>query len=121
MAWYFNQHEPVFLQIANRLRADILCGKYEPDAQIPSVRQLASEAAVNPNTMQRALSQLEEERILHSHGTLGRFVTSDTEILDRARDEMRRRTVRAWLEEAKYLNIPTEKIIQYIKEEEGKV
>ncbi|MBQ8408329.1 MAG: GntR family transcriptional regulator [Clostridia bacterium] len=121
MAWQFNQHEPVFLQISNRLRAEILCGKYPPDTQIPSVRQLASEAAVNPNTMQRALSQLEEEGILHSHGTLGRFVTSDVEVLERAREEMRRKTVRMWLEEAKSLNIPTEKIIQYIKEEERKI
>ena len=55
MAWQFNSQEAVFIQIANRLRGDILKGIYPPDSQIPSVRHLATDAAVNPNTMQKAL------------------------------------------------------------------
>ena len=59
--WKFNSREAVFVQIASRLRGEILRGKYQPDQQIPPVRQLAFEAAVNPNTMQKALTVLEEE------------------------------------------------------------
>ena len=56
MAWTFNQKEAVYLQIADRLRRDVLSGRYPPDGQIPTVRQLAFEAAVNPNTVQKAFS-----------------------------------------------------------------
>ena len=118
MGWQFNGREAVFLQISDRLRWEILGGKYSPDEQFPSVRQLAAEAAVNPNTMQKALVYLEEEGLLHAHGTVGRFVTSDQEILNAARERMRRKTVRHWLTEAKAFGISTEELIQYIKEED---
>ena len=118
MPWQFNGREAVFLQLADRLRWDILSGKYAPEEQFPSVRQLAAEAAVNPNTMQKALAHLEEEQLLCSHGTVGRFVTADTEILAATREKMRRKTVRHWLAESKALGITTEELIHYIKEED---
>ena len=106
------------MQIADRVRADILEGRYPPDSQIPSVRQLAFEAAVNPNTMQRALTQLEDEGLLNSRGTLGRFVTSDTAILEAARAIMREETVRNLLKEAYALGITKSDLIRLIQKEE---
>lgn len=117
MAWQFNQREPVFLQIANRLRGDIICGVYSPDEQVPSVRQMASIAGVNPNTMQKALSLLEEEGILYSKGTLGRFVTADGNILADSKEKMRRDTVRNMLLEARALGITEKELIKYLEEE----
>lgn len=117
MAWRFNDHEAVFIQIADRIRAEILSGAYQPGQQIPPVRQLASEAAVNPNTMQKALALLEEQGLVHSHGTVGRFITDDTAVIDSALEQVRRNTVRAWLSQAKELGISTEELIQYIKKE----
>ena len=117
MAWQFNQHEPVFLQIANRLRGDILKGEYSFDEQFPSVRQLASVASVNPNTMQKALAHLEEEGILYSKGTVGRFVTSDSEVLGVANEKMRRELVRRIVLEARGAGIDADELINYIKEE----
>ncbi|MBQ7383545.1 MAG: GntR family transcriptional regulator [Clostridia bacterium] len=118
MAWQFNNTEPVFLQIANKLRTDILNGKYSPDEQIPSVRQLAFDASVNPNTMQKALTFLEEEGLLYTRGTVGRFVTSDSSVIDNARERVKRSTVRTWLTSAKALGISTQELINYIKEED---
>lgn len=117
MAWQFNSREAVFLQIAARLRGEILCGKYPPDSQIPPVRQLALEAAVNPNTVQKALAHLEEEGLLHARGTVGRFVTSDPAVLDAARAKMRRDAVRSWLAEAAALGMTRAELIHYIEEE----
>ena len=117
MAWQFNQHEPVFLQIANRLRGDILCGKYSPDEQFPSVRQLAAEASVNPNTMQKALAYLEDEGILYSKGTVGRFVTVDDEILFSSKEKMRRDLVKKMLCEARAIGMNPEELLKYLKEE----
>ncbi len=118
MAWTFKGGEPVFLQIVSRLRAEILSGAYPPNSQIPPVRQLALEASVNPNTVQKALSCLEDEGLLYSRGTLGRFVTSDTEILLTAREKMRRDTVRQLINDAHSLGISTPELIEYIKKEE---
>lgn len=119
MAWIFNRREAVFLQIADRLRCEILSGKYLPDQQIPTVRQLAYEAAVNPNTMQKALTVLEEEGLLCSRGTVGRFVTSNETALDAAKEKARKRSVRNLIYEAKQLGLSTEELISYIKEEEA--
>ena len=120
MAWQFNNRDAVFVQIANRLRGDIVDGKYPSGSQIPSVRQLAFEAAVNPNTMQKALAMLEEEGLLSSHGTVGRFVTSDARILSEAGDRMRREAVRGWLSEAAMIGLSPDEMIKYIKEESNK-
>ena len=120
MAWQFNNHDAVFIQIANRLRSEIVCGKYPQGSQIPSVRQLAFEAAVNPNTMQKALACLEQDGLLHTHGTAGRFVTSDTAVFAAVREKLLRDTVRRWLEQAESLNISTDELINYIKEEAKK-
>lgn len=117
MAWSFNQREPVFLQIANKLRGDVIRGVYSPEEQFPSVRQLASVASVNPNTMQKALSLLEEEGILYNKGTVGRFVTMDEGVLSEAKDRMRREMVRNMLDEARTLGITEKELIKYIEEE----
>ena len=116
MAWQFNGSQAVFIQIADRLRIDLANGKYPPGTQIPTVRQLAFEAAVNPNTMQRALSLLEEEGLVISRGTIGRFVTTDAEILRSAKEKIRRDMVVRFVTEAKALGIPLSELIDYIQE-----
>ena len=117
MAWQFNQREPVFLQIANRLRGDILRGEYDPEVQFPSVRQLAAEASVNPNTMQKALSYLEEEGLLYTKGTVGRFVTVDEKTLSASRERMRRDFARRAIEESLAVGMSADELIDYIKKE----
>ena len=81
--------------------------------------QLAAEAAVNPNTMQKALSLLEEGGLLCSKGTLGRFVTGDGEILRKKRDEMRREVIKSLLSQAHGLGISGRELIEYIEKEES--
>ena len=115
MAWPFTSRAPVYLQIVSRIRADILSGVYQPDQQIPSVRQLALTAGVNPNTMQRAFTVLESEQLFITRGTIGRFITTDTEVLERARAIMRRETVARLVEEAAAVGISPEELIQGIR------
>lgn len=82
MVWKFTGNKPVYQQIMEHIRGAILVGAYPPGARIPPVRDLAEEAKVNPNTMQRALTELEREGLLISCGTMGRFVTDDRAVLD---------------------------------------
>lgn len=117
MAWQFNSTQAVFIQIANKLRTDIIIGKYQPDDQLPTVRQLATEAAVNPNTVQKALQLLEDEGLLYTRATVGRFITPNTAILSAAREKLRREAVRSWLIEARELDISVSEMIDYIREE----
>ena len=116
MAWQFHNRAPVYLQLVSRIRKDILNGKYRPDEQVPPVRQLAFEAAVNPNTMQRALAELEKEGLLYVRSTAGRFVTSDEEVLRRARETMHRETLEHLLFEAQSLGITKDEIITFIQQ-----
>lgn len=85
MGWNFKSGEAVYQQIAHRLRYEILGGKYAPLEQMPAVRALALESAANPNTVQRAFALLEEEGILETRGTAGRFVTGERAVLEEAR------------------------------------
>ena len=82
MQWKFTGEKPVYLQIMEHIRGAILVGEYPPGNRIPPVRDLATAAKVNPNTMQRALMELEREGLLVSCGTMGRFVTDDQRVLD---------------------------------------
>ena len=118
MPWRFHSRSPVFVQIADRIRGDILKGVYPPNSQIPPVRQLALEASVNPNTVQHALSALEEEGLLYSKGTVGRFVTGESAILDAATRAAHDNVMRAMLDEALALGISREELIEFIKKEE---
>ena len=77
MNWSFKEGLPIYTQLIEQIKMHIARGEFKPGDQIPSVRELAMEAGVNPNTMQRALSELEREGLLYSIRTSGRFVTED--------------------------------------------
>ena len=116
MAWSFSSDRPVYLQIAQRIRRSVLSGEYPPGGQIPSVRQLALEAAVNPNTVQHAFSDLENEGIIISKGTQGRYVTEDRQIIEQMRQAIAMECVRGFLQDLKQLAIDGEQAISMIKE-----
>ncbi len=115
LSWQFDSISPVFLQVATRIKGEIVKGNYPPDSQIPSVRQLATDASVNPNTMQRALTTLEEEGLLYSKGTVGRFVTSDREILSGLKKQLSDDLAARVTAEALSLGISDEELIDSIR------
>ncbi len=119
MAWKFNNDLPVSNQIANRIRLDILNGKYPPGAQLPPVRALACEAGVNPNTVQKALSLLESEGLVESRGTIGRFVSCDTAILEKSLEILQKDFLKRALAQARELKITKEAIIKFFEEGES--
>ena len=81
MNWKFSGERPVYQQIMETLRGAIVKGELAPGKKVPSVRELAAQAQVNPNTMQRALTELEREGLLVGGGTSGRTVTTDQGVL----------------------------------------
>lgn len=88
MSWTLDNDRPIYLQLMERIQRDIIAGVYQPGDKSPSVRDLALEAAVNPNTMQKALSELERSGLVYSQRTSGRFITEDTEMLTQMKKEL---------------------------------
>ena len=86
MNWKFSGDRPVYQQIMENIRGAVLRGELPPGGKVPSVRDLAAAAQVNPNTMQRAMTELEREGLLVSGGTSGRTVTENPQVLDQLRD-----------------------------------
>ena len=87
MNWQFSNDAPIYAQLIGQIRAGIVSGAFSPGERLPSVRDLAMEAGVNPNTMQRALTELEREGLLVSGGTSGRSVTQDEAVLVAMREQ----------------------------------
>jgi len=82
MPWEISSERSVYLQLVDIVKQKIMSGEYQPGQRLPSVRELATDAAVNPNTMQRALSELEREGLIFTQRTSGRFVSEDGGMID---------------------------------------
>ena len=98
-----------------KFRTEILNGKYRAGEQFPTVRQLALELSVNPNTVQKALNILELEGLLESKGTVGRFVTEDKEKIELSRQKLLYDFMKKSVQDAKELGITKEKMIEFLK------
>ena len=116
MAWNFSSDRPVYIQISERIKRAVLSGEYVAGEQIPSVRQLAMEAAVNPNTVQHAFSDLEDEGIIISKGTVGRFVTDDVQIIEACRKNMAEQLVKDFILSIGQLSVSKDEAVEMIKE-----
>ncbi|EPT36444.1 GntR family transcriptional regulator [Streptococcus agalactiae] len=88
MAWEFNEKSPIYSQIAEHIKMQIVSQEIKSGDQLPTVRELAQEAGVNPNTMQRAFTELEREGMLFSQRTSGRFVTEDNLLIGKIRQQV---------------------------------
>lgn len=117
MAWNFTSDKLIYMQIADRITLSVLSGEYQAGQQIPSVRQLALEAAVNPNTVQHAFAYLEKEGIIISKGTVGRYVTEDIAVIENSRKKAAEQTVKAFAKGIQPLGISKEEIIKMLEEE----
>ena len=116
MPWNLDSARPIYLQIIERVQMDIITGRYQPGDKLPSVRDLAQEAAVNPNTMQKALSELERSGLIYSQRTSGRFITEDKELIHQMKKELAAAEVSAFVAHMKQLGISPEEIRQLLAE-----
>lgn len=109
MSEQFDTSRPIYAQLVERLKAKILAGTYPPGAHLESVRDLAAAAGVNPNTMQRALAQLETEDLVRTERTTGRFVTEDTSLIEQLRAAAAHEIAADFLEKMRSIGYTPEK------------
>lgn len=97
MEWYFRNDQPIYTQLTQQIALAILSGSIPSGGRLPTVRELAAEAGVNPNTVQRALAELEGTGLLHTQRTAGRFVTEDLSVIQSAKEKLARGRTREYL------------------------
>lgn len=114
MAWEFKNGIPIYLQIMEGIKTRIAGGLLPPGSKLPSVRDLAAQAGVNPNTMQRAMTQLEQEGLLYTQRTSGRFVTEDEAKMKELRSSLSERYVEELFTQLSRLGMTREEIISEV-------
>ncbi len=117
VTWNLDQNRPIYTQIVERIQMDIVSGVYAPGSQLPSVRSLALDAGVNPNTIQRAMAELERSDLVQSQRTSGRFITEDTEMIQSLRKRMAKEEIEAFLQKMKDLGLSIEDVIAILEKE----
>lgn len=118
MDWCIENDRPIWLQLCEQLTLRIVTGIYPMGSRIPAVRELAAEAGVNPNTMQRALAQLEEKGLVATNRTAGRTVTEDVQRIDAVRLELAQAQIRGYLQGMKVLGFSEAEARALLQEEE---
>ena len=116
MNYNFSNNQPIYLQIVRQLEREIISGARSPGDRVESVRELAIKIKVNPNTVQRALTELENKEISETERTKGRFVTKNKTKILKLRDKYFHQKTEEYLKEMKNLKIDKQEIINQIKE-----
>ncbi len=123
MAWNLTADRPIYLQLIEEIELRVVTGVYGPGEKLPSVRELAAEAAVNPNTMQRALAELETTGVVNTQRTSGRFVTQNSGLLDSYRRQLAEQYIGEFLQKIEPLGYSPEEVLDMVKrireEEDG--
>lgn len=115
MKFEFDNNIPIYIQIVEQLKIYIISGKFNPGDRMPSVRDLAFQTKVNPNTMQKALSELENLGLIYTERTNGKFVTTDKKLIIKYRDEYANNLSKQYFSNMKNIGINEKEAIEYLK------
>ena len=103
MLWNFSEDRPIYAQIIEQIKRSVVSGELRAGDKMPPVRELAGEAGVNPNTMQRALSELERTGLIFSQRTSGRFITEDTDLIAEVKAKLANEKISEFLRDMEQL------------------
>ena len=116
MNWHFNSDMPIYTQLISQIKFAIVSGELPPGERMSTVRDLASEAGVNPNTMQRAFQELEREGLVFSQRSSGRFVTEDVSIIEKAKMALAQEHISKFITSMERLGYDRAEIIALLEE-----
>ena len=116
MAWELDSDRPIYIQLVERIQVEIVAGLYPPGGKLPSVRELAAEAAVNPNTMQKAFAELERSGLIITQRTNGRTVTEDAGMINEIRQRLANEHVEAFFARMKELGYTKTQVIELVEQ-----
>lgn len=116
MEHIFDNERPIYIQLVEMIRIDIVSGKFQKGQKLPSVRELALMMKVNPNTMQKALVELEEEKLIYTERTNGKYVTEDEKLIEKTKKQLAQEQVNNYLNCMENIGISYESAVQYLQE-----
>lgn len=116
MSWNISNDRPVYIQLVEELTMRIVSGVYKPGERIDSVRDFAQQAKVNPNTMQKALAEIERYGLVYSQRTAGKFVTEDKKIIEKARKSIATAELETFMLKMKKLGYNKETVLSFISD-----
>ncbi len=117
MPWELKNDRPIYLQLIDQISYRIVSGEYAIGSKLPSVRDLATEASVNPNTMQKALSELERSGLLFTNRTSGRFITEDSNMIQTMKLDLAKEQLKIFLEQLKKIGFNEAEVKKFILDE----
>ncbi|WP_071428931.1 GntR family transcriptional regulator [Angelakisella massiliensis] len=116
MQWQIQGDRPIYIQLLEQIKLGIISGVLPAGSRLPSVRDLAAEAKVNPNTMQKALDELGREGLVFSQRTSGRFITEDRQLLDQLKTELVTQHLEQFLGQMRSIGLTREEVLAIIKD-----
>jgi len=114
--YIFDNERPIYVQLVEKIRLEIISGRLKSGERLLSVRELAITARVNPNTMQKALVELEDEGLVYTERTNGKFVTEDKELVEKIKNELAKEKVNNYLNDMKNIGITYNEALKYLQE-----
>ena len=120
MEYIFDNERPIYVQLVEIIRIEIISGKLKKGDRLPSVRELALMMKVNPNTMQKALIELENEKLVYTERTNGKYVTKDEKLIEKVKKELAKEQVDNYLNSMQKIGISFEEAKSYLQRLGGK-
>lgn len=120
MEYIFDNERPIYIQLVEILRIEIISGKLEKGQKLLSVRELALKMKVNPNTMQKALAELESKKLIYTERTNGKYVTEDEKLIEEVKRQLAKEKVNNYINSMQSIGISYEESIEYLQELGGK-
>ena len=116
----FDNERPIYIQLVELIRIKIVSGEFQRGQKIPSVRELALAMKVNPNTMQKALVELEDEKLIYTERTNGKYVTEDKKLIEKVKNELAKEKVENYIKSMNLIGISFDEAVKYLQELGGK-
>jgi GntR family transcriptional regulator len=117
MSIAFNNRDPVYLQVVRYFKEEIATGRLRAGDEIPSRRELAAQLTINPNTVQKAYKEMEEQSLIVTEGNSPSRITSNVQVLSSVRKELIQEAVQTFVASIHKMNIPVEELLHIVKEE----
>ncbi len=118
MTWELKADRPIYMQLIEQIELRIVSGMYAAGDKLPPVRDLAAQAAVNPNTMQKALAELERNGLVYSQRTSGRFITEDENMIQQTKQNLAKEQITTFLKKMEQLGFSKEETISLMEQTE---
>ena len=116
MNFIFDNDRPIYIQLVEQLKECIVSGKFKAGEKLPSVREFAMQIKVNPNTVQKALAEIENQKLIYTERTNGKFVTENEELIENVKKELASQKVQKYFQDMNKLGINKEAAITYLQE-----